>query len=441
MHDIAFVISILNEKIEGFKKSKSVVAILSLILAGYLWSVNLQDASYIAGFVCLTVALRVLGREGLSKTFARKILPITLICLSPILSSLVYSVIYINLEKIKSQNKWLASALLGSLIILQSTSLAENIIYAIFALGISTVFIISNFKRDNLYQMIIWICVQLKVLGANPALELTLPIKIISISIFAAYAYLIWATKIKRDIWIIYNKSLLIMLWFSMLQFGQVGFWGTGLFIILVNEIFKENNLDEKESILKIKTFALAAIVMLPVSLPMFLLIYNHNIASMLTGSIMSLALFVLSLRWLMILNNTKEEVIIDKWLLLDLLIAFFAMAYLTYFKVQDNIPSLIAFTSISLITTLLFVFVKIDKILNKLKFDPRINKFFKSSDPSVSENIISQKTISGPNIVIETGESLRIILLDLFEFVDRTFIVFFVIICTLVLIIGGVVA
>ncbi len=438
MIEAVFVTTLIIDSFENIKKFEKYISIASVLVAAYLWTIYQSEVSYVVYILCGVIIFKCFDEKSEVKETSSLLLPLSVLCLAPFYQSMIFSFIYLMFKLKKDKFKTVIFPIWGLLVLALGNNQNEERVLIPMIVFVTSLYAIRSFYKNHFIQMAIAVVLQYKMYQLYNPLDLYLYVKIIILIISLCYLYLIWTNKRKDRVWALTQKIYFLIVWFALLQVGPIGFWSAIVFQILLNSVLKDRSTLEKDSIVKIKTFALASLTMLPLSVPMYYLVGNMEIKSLVFGLIMSAILIVANWRWLGMLQSKIKEVIIDKWLLVDLLCIIILMIFLAYTQFANNYVGLFSYSAVSLVALLLFLLAGLGIKLDKMEFNPKINSYFEALPGSKDIELNDVKCLTQSNLVVDIGKYAHHVLGEFFSFVDRTFIVFMILICTLVLFMGG---
>lgn len=428
---------LLLELLKSNKINQDYITLLYNIVAVLLWVMLGADEKYVAITLGAIVAAKAFFKIDLPLKIDKLFLPLTIISLAPITQSIVYGMIFLAIikrEQIRSERINLIGFALTYILMLYWQEYMTAVSFMAFA--IATIAIIRNFRLDNSLSLLLWILIQTKLIGSIAGEKYFIMIELIIILSLGVVTFLIWLEKRMGHAWHEFNRVQPLFIWFSAIQLGSFGLWLSLCFFVLVRNILSRDQVTEEQSVLKIKPTLLPVFYLLPVSLPMFFFMNTKDYKTITFSLIVTFLYFLVTARWLREIRVSVKEILLNKWHTLDIAAVMFLTAYLSYKLIETSLSGVIAYTILCITTLVLFATLKIDNyILDKVSM-PRVLMRLKATQNTKKADC---PRLSIQNNLMDNVFSFNhFILAKTFVYVERNFLVFFMIVFVLVFFIGG---
>lgn len=438
MIDISFFIFAIIESLKIDKKYLTYTTAVLNVVAVVLWLVLGGQDKLIP--IALGVILIIKGLlkinipVGLDKYF----LLLTLVTLAPIDKSILFSILIISIQQ-KARirdGRILCVAGLTLAYVLSLSLQYSSLIVPYLGIILCGLFIIKSYRANNIYSLLIWVLIQSKFSLNIFSHRYYYVVEIIVLAVLGFSTFLIWLEKRQQKTWYTFEKLQFLFVWFSTLQFGPVGFWISLAFNSYILEVISTKNGVEDSAMIKIKPTVIAIFYLLPISMPAFFLISTKNVSATISGAIATFLFLMVAGRWMRELKLSVGEKILDKWLCLDLVSILSMTILMAYRLIGGDLVGVITYAAMSVLIMILFMGLKLDQILYEKLDMPRLLLVTSAEQKKVAT--VFDFKFKQTNIINNIVNFAVIILNEFYEFIERNFLVVFLLVFAIVFFMGG---
>lgn len=437
MINIALLFFSIIELLKIDEKYKNYSEQINTLIAIGLWIVLGGNESFVPMALGAVISIKTLFKIKLPIELNKHILPLTIVSLAGIETSIIYSFIIVSITHrtiISNELKNIIGILILYLLSLFLKDFSLTISY--ISIFFCSIFIFLNYRQNNRFCLFLWILLQSKFALAVFDQKLYFIIEMGIVASIVFVVFVLWLEKRQSFTWSSIKKNQTLFVWYSTLQFGPFGFWLSLSFFAFIKEVISNKQIDDEHAVLKVKPIALTIFYLIPISLPVFFLINVKEIKTTVLGAIVSFLFLMVQARWFRELKTMIVEKRLDKWHILDISAIVFLTVMLSYRLVGGNILGIIIYASISILILVLVAGLKIDEYLFSNLSMPRLLLKL-DTDRTIKT---SRKALS--NIKITPIDNLIKFMFDLFRetliFVERNFLVIFILVFFVVFYVGG---
>lgn len=437
MIDISFFIFAIIESLKIDKKYLPYTTAVLNVVAVVLWLVlGGQDKLVPITLGCILV-IKALFKINIPVGLDKYFLLLTLVTLAPIEKSILFSILIISIQqKARIRDEIVGVAGLTLAYVLSLFLQYSFLIVPYLGIILCGLFIIKNYRANNIYSLLIWVLIQSKFSLNIFSHRYYYFVEIVVLAVLGFATFLLWLEKRQQKTWNTFEKLQFLFVWFSTLQFGPIGFWISLAFNSYILEVISTKNGAEDTAMIKIKPTVIAIFYLLPVSMPAFFLINTKNVSATIVGAIATFLFLMVAGRWMRELKLSVDEKILDKWLCLDLVTILSMTIFMSYRLIGGDLVGIITYAAMSVLIMVLFMGLKVDQIFYEKLVMPRLLLVTSAEQKKVAT--VFDFKFKQTNIINNIVNFNVIILNEFFEFIERNFLVVFLLVFAIVFFMGG---